>query len=192
MHWRKPLVALVAIAVLMTVAVGPVAAHETQRIEGYDVTFGGADEPLITDERMWLEFEIVDNETGEPVDGQAETLNVSVDASGSEKTPLEVSEKHGEPGVYEAQVIFTEPGEYVVHLEGSLEGTEVHTHFETEVHDHAELEYPGDESRTGDADNDSATETDDRSDESGLGSVSVAVAAVGFVAAVGAYWSRRC
>lgn len=191
MRWRKPLTALVVITVLMTVAVGPVVAHETQELDGYDVTFGGADEPLITGERMWLEFEIVDNETGEPVDGQAETLTVSIDASGSEKTPLEVSEKHGEPGVYEAPVIFTEPGEYVVHLEGALEGTEVHTHFEKEVGDHTELEYPGDDSGTEDADNDSRTDTDDQSDESGLGSVGVAVAAIGHLGAVGAYRSRR-
>lgn len=192
MRCHSTLVVLVAIVGLTVGAVGPVAAHETQQVEGYDVTFGGADEPLITGERTGLEFEIADNETGEPVEGQAETLNVSVDASGSEKTPLEVGAKHGEPGVYEAPVIFTEPGEYVVHLEGTLDGTEVHTHFETEVRDRAELEYPGNESKTGEADDDSATETDDRSDESGLESATIAVAAVGLVAAVGAYrWRRR-
>lgn len=119
-------------------------AHEEQTVEGNDVTFGGADEPLITGERMWLEFEIVDNETGEPVANQSETLIISVQKPGKEKVPLDVTEKHGEPGVYEAPVIFTEPGDYIIHLQGTLDGAEIHTHFEKEAHDRTALKYPGD------------------------------------------------
>lgn len=52
---------------------------------------------------------------------------------------LEVSEKHGVPGVYEAAVVFTASGKYTVHMEGTIEGTEVHTHFEKEVEDHITL-----------------------------------------------------
>lgn len=137
--------------------VGPASAHETQTIEGYDFTFGGADEPLITGERMWLELDIVNNETGEPVTGQAETLNISVQKPGNERVALDVSEKHGEPGVYEAPVIFTEPGTYIIHVQGCIDGTKFHTHFEKEVQDHTELEYPGNESQTPDSSNESQT-----------------------------------
>lgn len=190
MAFKKSLIALVVLAVSMTGIATPAMAHDTQNVEGYDITFGGADEPLITGERMWLEFEIVNNETGEPVTDQAENLTVSVQTAESEKTALELSEKHGEPGVYEAPVIFTVPGDYVVHLEGSVEGTEVHTHFEKEIRDHTTLEYPGDESQTKDDDSESQTD-DSQTDKAGLGSLSVATVGFSVVAVIGILLLRR-
>lgn len=190
MRYHKQVITLVIVTVLMASAASPAVAHETQEVEGYDVTFGGADEPVITGERMWMEFEIVDNETGEPVENQSETVTVSVQTAGSDKTALNVSEKHGEPGVYEAPVIFTEPGEYVVHLEGSLEDTEVHTHFEKEVHDHTEIEYPGEASESVDGGDESQTD-ENQTEEAGFGSFSVAIAAISVVGAIGAFLLRR-
>ncbi|QFU84722.1 FixH family protein [Natronorubrum aibiense] len=190
MNAHKPLLALVLIGMLSVGAITPVAAHETQNVDGYDITFGGADEPLITGERMWLELEVVDTETGEPIENEAENLIVSVQATGSDKTPLDVTEKHGEPGVYQAPVIFTESGDYMIHLEGSIEGTEVHTHFEKEVHDHTALEYPSDGSQTADDSDESQTD-ETRTDESGFGSVGVVMVGIGAVAAIGAFLLRR-
>lgn len=133
---------MVATVVLAMVAVAPATAHESEEIDGYELTFGGADEPVITGERMWLQLSIVD-EDGEPVSDQAETLQWQVEKPGEEDpVALEVSEAHGDPGVYEAPVVFTEPGEYVIHIEGTVENTEVHTHFEKEVEDHTALQYP--------------------------------------------------
>lgn len=141
---HRPLMVLLVVAVvaLGTVAVTPAAAHDTKTIDGYELTFGGADEPVITGERMWLEVRITD-EDGEPVTGQEDTLQWKVEKPGEDSAELEASEKHGEPGVYRAAVIFTEPGEYVIHIEGTIEDTEAHTHFEKEVHDHTDLEFPG-------------------------------------------------
>lgn len=158
MNYYKPLFGVGLIVVLLIGAMSLVGAHETREVEGYDVTFGGEDEPIVTGERMWLQLEIVDNETGEPVEGQADTLKISLQKLGNEKVPFEVSESHGEPGVYEVAVIFTEPGEYVIHMEGSIDGTEVHTHFETEVHDHTELEFPGDDAQAEETENRSTTD----------------------------------
>lgn len=144
---------LVAVFLLGTVLVGvatPVAGHDTQTVDGYEITVGGAAEPLITGERMWVELEVVDNETGAPVEGQAETLEMYVQTAGRDRAELEVSEKHGENGTYEAPVIVTEPGDYVVHVEGQIEGTDVHAHFETTVQDRTELEYPSNGSQTAD------------------------------------------
>ncbi|SEW10118.1 FixH family protein [Natrinema salifodinae] len=190
MHYRKSLFALVIIAMLLTSVVGPATAHESQDVEGYEITFGGSDEPVITGERMWLQFEIVDNETGEGVTNQSENLTVSVQTEGSDKTALEVSEKHGEPGVYEAPVIFTEPGDYVAHLEGSLEGTEVHTHFEKEVQDHTELEYPADDSQATDDGDESQTDAN-QTEEAGFGPMAVAVAVFGIVVTIGVVLFRQ-
>lgn len=133
---------VVAVVVLAMVAVTPGAAHESQEIDGYELTFGGADEPVITGERMWLQLHITD-EHGEPVSDQADTLEWRVEKPGEvDPVILEVSESHGEPGVYEAAVVFTEPGEYVIHVEGTVEDTEVHTHFEKDVEDRTALAYP--------------------------------------------------
>lgn len=139
-------VVLVAAAVVLgTVAVVPAAAHDSETIDGYELTFGGTDEPVITGERMWLQLRITD-EDGEPVPDQADSLTWRVEKPGEEDAvELDVSEKHGEPGVYEAPVVFTEPGEYTVHMEGTIEDTEIHPHFEKEVVDHASLEYPAED-----------------------------------------------
>ncbi|MDF9747055.1 FixH family protein [Natrinema salsiterrestre] len=191
MQFGKRLLVVGTIAVLLVGTVGPAVAHETQDLDGNEVTFGGADEPLITGERMWLEFEIVDAESGEPVENLSENLTVSIQTGDHEKTALELSEKHGEPGVYEAPVVFTESGDYVVHLEGSIDGSAVHTHFEKEVHDRAELEYPGTDSETNDT---SASSTDgNQTSLSGIASgvgTAVAVGAVG-VLAIGVALVRR-
>ena len=169
--------------VVAGVAAGPAAAHETETVDGYELTFGGADEPVITDERMWLELEIVD-EDGEPVTGQADTLTMDVeDADGVERT-LELDAKHGEPGYYEAPVVFTEPGTYTIHIEGTVEESEVHTHFEKEVQDRSELAFP-DPDRSGDgAQADAAEENPDDGD--GEGATSLAGPGFGFLGAVAA------
>lgn len=152
----KSLAALIVVATIVVsmFAVTPAAAHESQEIDGYELTFGGADEPVITGERMWLQLRIAD-EDGEPVADQAESLQWRVEKPGDhEAVELDVSEKHDEPGTYEAAVVFTEPGEYVVHMEGTIEGTEVHTHFEKDVEDRTALEYPA--SSQDDADDEAA------------------------------------
>lgn len=190
MRYHTP-IALGLIVVVVIGAAGPAIAHETQTVEGYELTFGGADEPVITGERMWLELEIVDNETGEPVENQSESLSIAVQKPGHEKVELDVSEKHGEPGVYQVPIIFTEPGEYVIHVEGSIEDTEIHTHFEKEVHDASELEYPDNETET--ADNESRSNADGyrSARTSSLLDFGIEATAIGVVALVGVVLRRR-
>lgn len=139
---------------------------------------------------MWLEIEIVDNESGEPVEGQADALSLYVQNDGNDRSEINLSEVHGESGVYEAPVIFTESGNYTVHLEGSIEDTEVHTHFETSVQDHTELEYPDNGSQATDDGIESQTDGN-QTDESGFGTSSVAIAAIGVVAITGVALRRH-
>ncbi|WP_226479115.1 FixH family protein [Natrinema amylolyticum] len=185
MEYIERLLVVGLVALLLVGAVGPAAAHESQTVAGNDVTFGGADEPLITGERMWLEFEIVDAESGEPVENLSENLTVSVQTGDHEKRALEVSEKHGEPVVYEAPVVFTDAGDYVVHLEGTIDGEDVHTHFEKTVHDRSDLEYPADDSQSS-VDGDESQSDENETQAAGLVSgttVAVAVGAVGLATA---------
>lgn len=55
MSSKKPLIALVGLGILLAGITTPAMAHDTQTVDGYDITFGGAEEPLITGERMWLD-----------------------------------------------------------------------------------------------------------------------------------------
>jgi len=134
------------------VVTAPAAAHETTTVEGYEVTFGGSDEPVVTDERMWLQVEVLDAETDEPVEGQAETLELSVRRPfGEDRFDLSVDGVHGRPGWYEGAVVFTDPGTYTVFVEGSIEGTPVALEFKKQVHDAGSLAYPP-RTETGEAD----------------------------------------
>lgn len=63
MRYRRLLLALGLSVMLVVSAASPIVAHETKTVEGYDLTFGGANKPLITGERIWLELEIADTET---------------------------------------------------------------------------------------------------------------------------------
>ncbi len=118
------------------------SAHESATVGPYKITFGGTDEPLITGERMWLKFEVLNTETEEPAEGLTETLTFSVD-DGAKKQELNLGSVHGEPGNYKAAVIITEAGPYEFHIEGEINGTMVHKHFEKEVLDRKSLSFPG-------------------------------------------------
>lgn len=143
------LLTLAVVWVLLVGAVGPAAAHETVTIDGYELTFGGSDEPVMTGERMWLQVEVVDASTGEPVEGQGESLEMAVQRPfGNDTFELAVGGVHGQPGLYEGAVVFTEPGTYTVYVNGSIDGTEIDTSFQKQVHDATALEYP-ERSRTG-------------------------------------------
>lgn len=140
---HRTLLAVLVIGALFGGAVGVASAHDSETVDGYEVTFGGADEPVVTDERMWLEVEIVDNETGEPVEGLEDSLTMAVQRPfGNDTHELDVSGRFGEPGWYEAPIVFTEPGTYTVFVNGTIDETEVELAFQKQVHDASNLEYP--------------------------------------------------
>lgn len=139
-RWLLP---VVIVAVVLASAVGSVTAHETKTVDGYEVTFGGGDEPVITGERMWLQIEIVDAESGEPVEGQGDSLQMAVQRPfGNDTFDLDVDGVYGRPGWYEGAVVFTEPGTYTIYVSGTIDGTDVETNFSKQVHDASNLEYP--------------------------------------------------
>lgn len=179
-------VALLGCVVLGSVAVGTVGAHETETVDGYELTFGGADEPVITGERMWLELEIVD-EDGEPVPDQAETLTMEVEHPDGMTRTVDLEGKHGAPAYYEAPIVFTEAGTYTIHVEGTLEDAEVHTHFEKEVHDRSELAFPA----TDGDDGEESAEAQEPVSLSGAGfGAAAAVVALGALVSVLVYVRR--
>lgn len=171
---------LLVLCIVLAGMTGVASAHETETVEGYELTFGGSDEPVITDERMWLQVEIVDNETGEPVEGLDDDVEMSVQRPfGNDTHELEVDGVYGEPGLYEAAVVFTEPGTYTVFINATINGTEVETEFSKQVHNKSKLRYPVT------TDNSINETADEESQESGSGlGAAAATVALGLVVVV--------
>lgn len=138
---RVAILALLSITLIGAAGLG--TAHETTTVDGYELTFGGADEPVITGERMWMQVEILDAESGEPVDGLSDTVEMAVQRPfGNDTFDLDVSGIHGRPGWYEGAVVFTEPGTYTVFVTAEIEGETIETSFQKQVHNASNLLYP--------------------------------------------------
>lgn len=174
---RTTLVCVIVVSATLSILAAPAAAHDTETDGGYEITFGGSDEPIITGERQWLEIEIVDAESGDPVEGAGESLTVTVQKSGADEAyEADAEARHGEPGWYDAAIFFTEPGEYAVTVEGTVDGTEISTTFQKTVEEPDDLMYP---------------EPDDGDASSALGAGFGAGAALVAVGALGAVLLAR-
>lgn len=131
------------LALLLVGSAGTGLAHETTTIDGYELTFGGSDEPVITGERMWMQVEILEAETVEPVEGVEDAVEIAVQRPfGNDTFDLEVSSVHGRPGWYEGAVVYTEPGTYTVFITAEIDGRTVETSFQKQVHNATALQYP--------------------------------------------------
>lgn len=180
MQLKRLISILLVLCIVLAGTSGVASAHETETIEGYELTFGGSDEPVITDERMWLQVEIVDNETGEPVEGLDDDVEMSVQRPfGNDTHELEVDGVFGEPGLYEGAVVFTEPGTYTVFINATINDTEIETEFSKKVHDRSNLRYPAT------ANNSTEGHTHDQSEEFGNGfGATAATVALGLIIVV--------
>lgn len=135
------ILAVVAVAFIGTAGVA--TAHETTTVNGYELTFGGSDEPVITGERMWLQVEILDADTGAPVEGIDDSVEIAVQRPfGNDTRELETFSVFGSPGWYEGAVVFTEPGTYTVFITAEVEGATIETSFQKQVHNASSLQYP--------------------------------------------------
>lgn len=203
---RSRLLSILCVALIAAFAIGafasPAAAHETDSDEGYEFLFGGEDEPMITDERMWLEVEITDEETGEPAEDLEEgdlTITVHSEADRVDETyEADMDARFGEAGWYEAPVLFTEPGRYVFVIEGTIDGDGVRVEFtgdHFEVQDRSELYYPAaDQAAAGGDDTDGPAAGEDDggdaigADGSGFGAIAAALS-IGVLSAL--LYARR-
>lgn len=168
---RTVLLCVIVASAALAIGSAPATAHDTSTEDGYDVMFGGSDEPIITGERQWFEIHITDAESEEPIEDVG-NLTVSVQQSGSDEVyEADAGARHGEPGWYEAPIFFTEPGDYAVTIEGTIDGTEIKTTFQKTVDDPDDLQYPASE---------------DAGESSALGSGFGTLVAIGTIGLLGA------
>jgi hypothetical protein len=114
--------ALVALLVLPSVAAG----HEVRQVGDYEFVVGFMDEPVFTDQKSGLEFQVTRGD--EPVEGLEETLEAEVTFNGQTRA-LALEPRFGEPGWYQSVFFPTAAGPYTFHITGEIDGQAIDESF---------------------------------------------------------------
>lgn len=124
-------------------------AHETKIVgpedgERYRVIVGLVREPVFTGERNGLDLIIRRDDTEEPVEGLAQSLNAEFIApDGTTTRTLTVRAQWGRPGYYTDDILLTQPGVYQIRIWGFIGDVEFDEVFEThEVRELSTLNFP--------------------------------------------------
>jgi hypothetical protein len=119
-------VIVMAAAAFFLVNTQRASAHEHRDIGEYEIVFGWQVEPAYVGIFNGPELAIAHHETGEPVEGAEETLELSVTLGNQTKT-LVLEPAWNEPGHYVAYVTPTRPGDYSFELTGTISATDALT-----------------------------------------------------------------
>lgn len=103
-----------------------VAAHEVRQVGEYQFVVGFIDEPVFTDQKSGLEFEVT--RADQPVEGLEETLEAEV-IFGSDTRALPLEPRFGAPGWYQSVFFPTAAGPYTFHIFGGIEGFAIDESF---------------------------------------------------------------
>lgn len=121
-----------AIAVLLLSLVLPLAsAHVTQAAGPYTIKIGWNSEPPASGSRNLVTMQVWQTSNMQGVTGLEQTLKMSV-VLGDSRKDLMFTESDEAPGNYSAPILPTQPGLYVVHIEGSIQGLGVNQDFHIE------------------------------------------------------------
>lgn len=126
MFCRARIAAPLAALAVALISPAPVAAHEVREVSGYQIVIGFIDEPVFTNQKSGLEFQVMRGDA--PVEGLEATLNAEV-AFDAETRDLPLSPRFGEPGWYESVFFPTAAGPYTFRLSGEIEGQPIDESF---------------------------------------------------------------
>jgi hypothetical protein len=114
-----------ALAILALVLIyHAAAAHGHTEVGDYELVIGFHNEPAYQGEPNGLDLFVTNHETGDPVNGLEETLQVEI-IFGSETKALELEPQFGQEGAYTAHLIPSAAGDYTWHIFGTIEDTPV-------------------------------------------------------------------
>jgi len=126
MSIRIKVVALAAALCALLVLAAPAAAHEVREVAGYQLVVGFIAEPVFTNQKSGLEFEVTLDD--EPVEGLEERLDAEV-TFGQQTRALELSPRFGAPGWYESVFFPTAAGPYTFRIFGEIDGQPIDESF---------------------------------------------------------------
>lgn len=124
---RPQNLALVTALALLLLAVPAASAHKTVYTADnkVKVTWGFLGEPAVTMTKTGLDLILTDNATGAPINGAEKTLKVELHYGDEEVALSGFKAQFGAPGKYTDVVTLTKPGIYVLHLAGTINGSDV-------------------------------------------------------------------
>ncbi|MFA5860083.1 MAG: hypothetical protein WDA16_00165 [Candidatus Thermoplasmatota archaeon] len=128
MKLRTPLLILVTLALALSVC-GSAAAHKA----GYSpdgkikIVWGFLNEPAVTMTILGLDITISDNATGALIDGVTQnTVQAAMHyGEGTEWEFKDFGPVSGQHGHYTAMITLTQPGIYTLHLQGTINGSDL-------------------------------------------------------------------
>jgi len=119
----------------------PAMAHEAIVQGDIRIVAGWVTEPPLVGQLNGIELEITKNSTGAPISNAVAQLDISV-KKGAPAKPLEFLPQE-EPGVYDAQILPTQTGQYALVIKGTVAGQAFNEEIEIEdVGDTAALAFP--------------------------------------------------
>lgn len=124
---RTPL-ALAIVGMLAVASAGSAEAHKTTySADGkIKIVWGFLDEPAVTMTKTGLDLILTDNATGAPIDGvTSSSLTVEMHKGDAEWQFKDFGAQYGQHGRYTGVITLTEPGLYVLHLTGTINGTDL-------------------------------------------------------------------
>lgn len=134
-------VALSIFSVLGVSGLPPARAHQATVVGDISIVGGWVNEPPLVNQLNGVELTITHNSTGAPITNAVAQLDVSIQKGGLTK-PLEFKPTE-EPGVYVADLLPTQLGQYGLSYRGSVAGQEINTDGEIEdVGDTRPFEFP--------------------------------------------------
>lgn len=147
--------ALLISVLLLGITVSSTLAHGHVEVGKYELVIGFRSEPAVQGEPNGLDLTVTNLETGERVNGLAETLRVEI-IYGSSSRELEISPRFGQEGAYTADLLPTAAGDYTWHIWGDIEGTPVDVNMTSSpdtfssVQPKASISFPAEEPATAD------------------------------------------
>ena len=123
-------------------------AHERRAVGPYTFVVGFASEPAIQGEPNGATVRISRTDGGAPVEGAEKTLKIQIASGGGNPKEFPLRAVFGQPGLYQADLIPTKAGSYILTFTGSVEGVNVNEKFESgpgrfdDVQDATKLQFP--------------------------------------------------
>jgi hypothetical protein len=119
----------------------PAAAHEETVQGDIRIVGGWVNEPPIVGQFNGIELEITRVSDGQPVSNAIAQLDINVRKGGQTK-PLDFTPQE-EPGVYAAEILPTQTGQYAIVMRGTIAGQAIDSQIEIEdVEDTARFAFP--------------------------------------------------
>jgi len=122
-----------AIAIALPTLASPALAHERHEVGQYVIEMGWRDEPALAGVLNAVELEVRAKGSDQGIAGAEKTLSVSVSFGGlTDADSLEIRALGSkDPGVYEADIIPTRPGDYIFRLRGKIGDQAIDERFES-------------------------------------------------------------